>query len=112
MNISALVPAPSHCEPFKRNRERFVPERPGCYVLTSFSGTVLYIGLAENLRRRMNNHLDDPLKTEETKLGRAILFHWIESQDTNKIERTWLNTHVLHEAVLPILNKIYSPVQI
>ena len=28
MNIEALVPAPSHRETFKRNRERFVPENP------------------------------------------------------------------------------------
>jgi len=109
MNLSALVPLPPQCEGFKRNRERFVPEKPGCYVLTTFSNVVLYVGLADNLRRRMNGHLDDPTKTSETKLGRAVLFHWIESPDTNKIERTWMNIHLQHEGVLPLLNKVYSP---
>lgn len=109
MNISELIPQPTNCEPFKRSRERFVPDTSGCYVLTTFSRVVLYVGLADNLRRRMTGHLDDPTKTGETKLGRAILFHWIESKDTNKIERTWMNTHMVHEGGLPILNKIYSP---
>jgi hypothetical protein len=109
MNLSELIPQPTHCEPFKRNRERFVPETSGCYVLTSFLGEVLYVGLADNLRRRMNDHLDDPTKTGETRLGRAIMFHWIGSADTNKIERTWMNTHVVHEGTLPVLNKVYSP---
>ena len=109
MNIGDLVPRPSGCEPFKRNHERFVPEKAGCYVLTNFSKEVLYVGLADNLRRRMNDHLDSPTKTDETRLGRAILFHWIESVDTNKIERTWMNIHIQNEGILPVLNRAYSP---
>jgi hypothetical protein len=69
MNLRELMPQPTHCEPFKRNRERFVPETSGCYVLTSFLGDVLYVGLADKLRRRMNDHLDDPIKTGGTRLG-------------------------------------------
>ena len=64
---------------------------------------------AINLRRRMKDHLDSPTKTGETKLGRAILFHWIESPDTNKIERTWMNIHIQNEGALPVLNRSYSP---
>lgn len=109
MNVSELVPQPSHRENFKRYRERFVPEQSGCYVLTTYDGVVLYIGLADSLRRRMNNHLDSSMKTEPTALGKAFWFHWIESHDTNKIERTWMNIHVQHEGTLPILNKVYSP---
>jgi hypothetical protein len=112
MNIDALVPEPSHCEAFKRNRERFIPEKSGCYVLTTFSKIVLYVGLADNLRRRMNDHLGSPTKTGETRLGRAVLFHWIESPDTNKIERTWMNIHIQNEGVLPLLNSMYSPTSV
>lgn len=109
MNIDQLAPQPSHHETFRRNRERFVPEARGCYALTTFSRIILYIGLAENLRRRMNEHLDNPEKTKETKLGRAILFFWIETSEINKVERTWMNTHLQHDGTLPRLNKIYSP---
>jgi hypothetical protein len=59
--------------------------------------------------RRMNEHLDNPLKTSPTKHGRLILFFWIESQEINKIERTWLNIHIQHEGKVPELNKMYSP---
>ena len=109
MNVDELVPQPQHHETFKRYRERFIPEKPGCYVLTTFSKKVLYIGLTNNLRKRMNEHLDSPEKTAETKVGRAVLFCWIESAETNKIERTWMNIHIQCEGVLPELNSIYSP---
>jgi excinuclease UvrABC nuclease subunit len=109
MNVEHLNPVPPSCDTFRRSRERFIPEVPGCYVLTTYSRVILYIGLAKNLRKRMNNHLDSPLKTEETRLGRAILFYWIETSDLNLIERTWLNTHIQHEGALPVLNRIYSP---
>ena len=40
-----------------------------------------------------------------------MLFHWleVEGRELNKIERTWLNTHIQHEGKIPILNKIFSP---
>jgi hypothetical protein len=71
---------------------------------------VLYIGLTVNLRRRMNEHLNDPKKIADANLGRVALFHWIESPDINKIERTWMNIHIQHEGALPVLNKVYSPI--
>jgi len=109
MKLKALVPLPQHRETFKRNRARFVPSLPGCYVLTTFEGDVLYIGLSVNLRKRMNNHLDNSQKTGTSKNGRAVFFHWHQSSELNKIERTWLNIHIEHEGILPILNSIYSP---
>jgi excinuclease UvrABC nuclease subunit len=112
MKIGELIPCPVKFETFKRNRERYIPGKPGCYVLTNFSRDVLYIGLTVSLRRRINEHLDNPEKTLETRTGRAVLFFWIEvpESEINKIERTWLNIHIQHAGVVPILNKMYSPV--
>jgi len=110
MNITSLTPMPPNREPFRRNRERFVPSTAGCYVLTTFEGVALYVGLAVDLRRRMNDHLDTPEKTNLTEQGRAVWFHWVETDETNKVERTWLNIHIQHEGVMPTLNRMYSPV--
>lgn len=110
MNVGRLVPATPGVETFKRSRERFVPEKSGCYVLATFTHVVLYIGLPKNLRKRMNNHLDSKTKTAATALGRAALFFWIESEEINNIERTWMNIHIQHEGDLPVLNSVYSPV--
>lgn len=110
MNIDQLIPQPYEKETFQRNRCRYVPDASGCYVLTTFLKQVLYIGLTTNLRRRMNEHLDNPGKTVNTTEGRAIFFYWIESKEMNKIERTWLNINIQNEGVLPKLNSIYSPV--
>lgn len=112
MNISKLTPAPMFRESFSLNRKKFIPDKSGCYVLTTFAGVVLYIGLAKNLRQRMQNHLDSPEKTRTTPFGRAIFFYWIESTEVNKVERTWLNIHLGNEGTLPIFNKIYSPTSV
>jgi hypothetical protein len=109
MNVQALVPEPIQSETFRRNRERFIPDKPGCYVLTNFSKEVMYVGLAKSLRRRFSQHLDSEQKTAVTKRGRAVLFWWVETEDINKIERTWMNIHIQHEGVLPLLNGVYSP---
>lgn len=112
MNIRELVPQPLQYETFKRNRQSHVPDKSGCYALTTFTGVVLYVGLTKNLRRRMNEHLDSPLKTRNTRHGKPILFFWHESEDLNKIERTWLNIHIEHEGKWPELNKAYSPTSV
>jgi hypothetical protein len=112
MTIDMLVPLPTSRENFKRNCVKFVSEKSGCYVLTTFGNVVLYIGQALNIRNRMVNHLDTPEKTRENPEGRAIFFYWLEYDDIGKLERTWLNTHVQHEGRYPILNKLYSPVSV
>jgi GIY-YIG catalytic domain len=109
VNITALLPEPLRSENFRRNRERFIPGGPGCYVLTNFSKQVMYVGLARNLRRRFCQHLDSKQKTAATERGRAVLFWWVETEDLNKIERTWMNIHIQHEGTLPLLNGAYSP---
>lgn len=109
MNLSELVPLPIDKQPFRLSHQKFVPAKSGCYVLTTFTSVVLYVGLAEDLRRRVGEHLDNPGKTDATLLGRAIWFYWFETQDLNKVERTWMNIHIQHEGRLPELNLAYSP---
>ncbi|HEY2498937.1 MAG TPA: GIY-YIG nuclease family protein [Candidatus Angelobacter sp.] len=112
MNFEELIPLPQKGEAFKRHRCRFVPETSGCYVLTTFLGEVLYVGLALNLRRRMDQHLDSPGKKQETPKGAVAFFRWVETTELNKVERTWMNIHTQHEGTLPELNKVYSPVDV
>ena len=112
MRIDKLLPVPTKRETFKHSSLRFVPEAAGCYVLTTFENVVLYIGQALNVRRRMNDHLDDPRKTELTLDGRAFFFYWLEYDDIGKLERTWLNIHGEHEPRYPILNSVNSPVSV
>lgn len=109
MNIADLAPEPNHFEIFRRNRERYVPERSGCYALTTFSEVVLYIGLTKNLRKRMSSHLDSAKKTGPTACGKAVFIFWTETDEVNRIERTWMNIHIQQEGALPVLNRLYSP---
>lgn len=112
MNIGKLSPLPICREAFRLSREAYVPAKAGCYVLTTFSGVVLYIGLTKNLRKRMRNHLETPEKVNATPAGKAILFYWMEYTELNKLERTWLNIHIENEGCLPVLNKIFSPTSV
>lgn len=110
MHVDKLVPRASRSEPFRWSHEKFVPAVPGCYALCSAIGTVLYVGLADNLRSRMGDHLSTPEKTAETPFGRAVLFYWIESDQVHSVERAWMNTHIQYEGVLPYLNRVFSPI--
>jgi hypothetical protein len=112
MNASDLIPRPTDCEAFRRSALRYVPECSGCYTLTTFPGLILYVGLARSLRRRIGEHLDSPIKTSETMRGKAVLVHWIATENLERVERTWMNMHLLAEGGLPLLNRIYSPVSI
>ncbi len=112
MNFENLVPQPNRSESFLRRRMHLIPAVSGCYALSSLDGTVLYVGLASNLQRRFGQHLDSPEKCSPTIHGRAVLFHWIESPDMNKIERTWMNIHIQNEGKRPVLNKVDSPISI
>ncbi len=115
MNVSKLDPAPARHETFRRNRERFISEGAGCYALTNFSQEVMYVGRAKNLRRRFIQHLDSPDKTAVTSLGKAMIFWWLETAEINKLEkleRTWMNIHSLHEGARPTLNRVDSPMLI
>ena len=110
MKATALVPMPAQQDSFRRSRERFIPSTSGCYVLSTLDNDVLYIGLAKNLRRRFNQHLDNEQKTNVTELGAVIFFHWLETEDITKVERTWMNIHEQKEGKLPILNSVFSPI--
>ena len=110
MKVEQLEPLPKHKRPFHKSQIKNIPEQPGCYVLATFDKTVLYVGLTNNLNRRITEHLDNAEKIRSTKYGRAIWFFWLENTDVKCIERTWQNIHSQFEGRLPILNKISSPV--
>lgn len=78
--------------------------------MTLFDGTILYVGLATNLRQRFRQHLDTPEKTQPTALGRATMFHWLETKDITQVERGWIFMHCNQHGERPVLNKADSPV--
>lgn len=109
MNVKLLVPAPTSSDSFRRSRERFIPNKSGCYAITTVENEILYVGLTVDLRRRFIEHLDTRQKTELTIDGRAVFFHWIETNETHTVERTWLNIYQIQRGRLPVLNSMQSP---
>lgn len=112
MKIDKLQLQPQEKVLFQFSDYRQVPEDSGCYVLTSFEGRILYIGQSKNLRRRFEQHLDDPAKTQATSQGRAVWFYWLlyDELHLNALERGWLNEHAAAEGDWPILNDASPPV--
>ncbi|MCI6114919.1 MAG: GIY-YIG nuclease family protein, partial [Spirochaetales bacterium] len=39
-----------------RDQARSLPENPGCYLMKNAEGTVIYVGKAKNLKRRVNSY--------------------------------------------------------
>lgn len=113
MTISELTPQPSEKVAFKLSSFKIVPKLSGCYVLTTFNNEILYIGLTDSLYSRFQQHLDNPEKTNPTKIGKAVWFFYLLYDVNNlpKLERTWINQYVSNNGELPVLNKINSPVR-
>ena len=110
MNVKLLRLPPNKREVFRRDRQKFIPANSGCYLLTTFEGHILYVGLSRDLRRRFGQHLDAPEKTKVTPEGRAFYCYWLECENREQIERTWLQECVIEDGKRPILNKRDSPV--
>lgn len=113
MKIQQLIPAVEKRFEFTLKFRKFVPQSIGCYVLTTFDGEILYIGLTDNLNRRFFEHRETKEKRTPTPNGKTFWFYCLtcEEKETFRIERTWLNQYLEVHGVLPVLNKIYSPVR-
>ena len=113
MNVSQLEPPPDKQVLFTLASVKQLPTVAGCYVLTNFSGEILYVGLTINLFQRFKQHRETPEKCQPTTLGRAHWFYFVTADETkiNEIERGWQNQYSAVHSVLPILNKIDSPVR-
>lgn len=113
MKIGQLVPEITLRLQFTLRHHKFVPQEPGCYVLTTFDGDVLYVGLTDQLHRRFAEHRDTKEKCQPTEQGTAFWFYYLpcELKELERIERTWLNIHVECHGVRPILNRVDSPIR-
>ena len=43
-----------------------LPETPGCYQYLDEQGTIIYVGKAKNLKRRVNSYFHNPRQTAKT----------------------------------------------
>ena len=54
----------THIRPIVQN----LPEKPGCYQYLDEKGTVIYVGKAKNLKRRVSSYFQKDNQTNKTKL--------------------------------------------
>jgi hypothetical protein len=112
MQAGQLVPKPDQRTRFAWSHHVTVPDKPGCYALVTYSGDVIYVGLAtESIRSRMGSHLDTEAKRRGTDLGVPFWFDYLvqEPSKVPAIERGWMNQALLADGMMPLLNKAYSP---
>jgi len=104
----------------KLNKARFdysdlnkIPDKSGCYVLTTFDGVILYIGQSGNIAKRVEQHLDSGEKREVTPLGVAfwVYYELCSKVDMDALENGWIHSYILNnKGNLPYFNKILPPV--
>lgn len=113
ISVYALLPLPEIREYFAWSHHERVPANSGCYVLTTFTGDVVYVGLAtKSIRDRMGIHLQTPEKRAVGPLGAAYWFHYLLC-DPNRVayvEQGWMNQTILKTGSRPVLNKVDSPI--
>jgi hypothetical protein len=113
MLVGRLTPCPKHHTQFAWSHHVTAPGQPGCYALVTYSGVVLYVGLASSsIADRMAVHLDTEEKRKGTRDGVPFWFYYLECPacEVNALERGWMNQSILDDGDIPPLNKVYSPV--
>ena len=113
MRVERLSPSPDQRTRFAWSHHVTVPDQPGCYALVTYTGVVLYVGLATaSIRNRMGCHLETPVKRQGNHLGVPFWFHYIlrAAAEVAPIERGWMNQAVLEDGQMPPFNRVYSPV--
>ncbi len=103
MKISLLKPVTENKINFSYPNLLSVPEKSGCYALTTNDGEILYIGQSNNIYRRLVEHFHDDEKRSRTPWG---VVYWAYYKlcspiDRDSLERGWLN----EVGVLPFFNK-------
>ena len=114
MNVNKLRPLPELKTEFSWSSHGEIPTKPGCYALVTYSGLVLYVGLATgSIAGRVGSHLDTPEKWKAGPLGAPFWCYYTvrEGSEVDLIERGWMNQAMLEDGEMPYLNKVYSPVR-
>ena len=108
MKVEQLVPACNGKARFEYIQIGALPERPGCYVLTSFEGDILYIGQSKNVARRVGEHFNNWSARRNSPFWVFyLLVH--DSHELDALERGWVNEYQLREGALPQFNSISPP---
>ena len=113
MRVERLFPAPDQRTRFAWSHHITVPDQSGCYVLATYDGDVLYVGLSTtSIRNRMGFHLDTPSKRSGSDLGVPFWFFYTgrPATEVGPIERGWMNQSILEDGQIPPLNQVFSPI--
>lgn len=96
---------------FSKMKIPLIPKVSGVYILTTYFHSILYIGVSNNLQRRIIEHLSNPIKLNLTPLGKVywLFFKQCPQKEYRRRERGWILQHQLFEGVLPYFNKIEAP---
>ena len=112
MKASELCPAVKKQVVFALASIGVVPDVPGCYALTAFSGEIVYIGQSRNLNRRFAEHCEDPDKRTMTPFGvvQFMYFRLCDVSDLDHLEARWTNQFAMRSGgALPYLGRVNPP---
>ena len=112
MEAGELRPGIERRVSFTLSSGGIVPDQPGCYALTTFSGEIVYIGQTDDLNRRFAEHCGDPDKRVMTPFGvvQFLQFRRCPLSDLNDLESTWTNQYEMRNGgELPYLGRLRPP---
>ena len=111
MIVSLLIPTVDKQLEFSYADLYAAPEESGCYVITAFNDTILYIGQSQNIHKRMEQHLGNNVKRRKTPWGVAFWLYYklCDERDLGSLEKGWVNKHIIKEGKLPFFNKVRPP---
>lgn len=94
-----------------------LPETPGCYQYLDDSGTIIYVGKAKNLKRRVSSYFNKEQQTRKTRLLvthiRDIRYVVVKTEaDALLLENNLIKRYKPHYNVLLKDDKTYPSIAI
>ena len=112
MQVGRLVPKADSRELFAWSSVGVVPETSGCYALVTHDKIVVYIGQANDINRRMKDHLASYEKLSRTPWGYArwLYYRRCDVSDLWQLESEWTRQFKLaNRGGRPHFNKAEPP---
>ena len=104
MNVRELIPSVTHVAKLRLSEVDRAHDGSGSYVISTFSGDILFIGIGGNIRDCFAKSMSALKKPAFSSHRQPVFFHWRLATNPAALTEIWLKRHRLSEGCVPLLN--------
>ena len=103
MNVKDLIPSVTHVAKLRLSEVDRAHDGSGGYVISTFSGDILFIGIGANIRECFGRTMSTLKKPAFSSHRQPVFFHWRLATNPAALTEIWLKRHRAAEGCVPLL---------